>query len=71
MIRSVSMRKVEIVEEPDQAYRWVAIDEVTRQPLLRLNDLHQLRDVCFRLEWRVVDVKRALAKHSAWAAPSA
>jgi hypothetical protein len=56
------MRRVEIVEEPDQTYRWVAIDQVTRQPLLRLNDLHQLRDVCFRLEWKVVDVRRAMAE---------
>jgi hypothetical protein len=55
------MRKVEIVEEPGQPYRWIAIDLVTRQPLLRMSDLHQLRDVCFRLEWRVVDVKRAPA----------
>jgi hypothetical protein len=56
------MRRVEIVEEPGQPYRWIAIDLVTRQPLLRLSDLHQLRDVCFRLEWKVVDVRRAMAE---------
>jgi hypothetical protein len=61
---SVSMRRVEIVEDPDQAYRWIAIDQVTRQPLLRLNDLHQLRDVCFRLEWKVAEVKRTLTSRA-------
>ena len=39
------------------------IDKGTRQSLLRLSDLYQLRDVCGRLEWEVVDVKRAQAKH--------
>jgi hypothetical protein len=44
------MRRIEIVEEPNQIpYKWIAIDQVTRQPLLRMSDLHQLRDVCFRL----------------------
>jgi len=54
----VPMRRVKIVEEPDQPYRWIAIDQGTRQSLLRLSDLHQLRDVCFRLEWKVVEEKR-------------
>jgi hypothetical protein len=54
----VPMRRVEIVEQPDQPYRWIAIDQGTRQFLMRMSDLHQLRDVCFRLEWKVVDVKR-------------
>jgi hypothetical protein len=54
--------RVEIVEEPNETYKWIAIDQGTRQSLLRLSDLHQLRDVCFRLEWRVIDVKRAPAK---------
>jgi hypothetical protein len=54
------MRRVEIVEEPNQVpYKWIAIDKGTRQSLLRLSDLYQLRDVCHRLEWEVVDVKRA------------
>jgi hypothetical protein len=54
------MRRVEIVEEPNQIpYKWNAIDKGTRQSLLRLSDLYQLRDVCHRLEWEVVDVKRA------------
>jgi len=53
------MRRVEIVEEPSQTYKWIAIDRGTRQSLLRLADLHQLRDVCHRLGWAVVDVKRA------------
>jgi hypothetical protein len=56
------MRRVEIVEQPGQPYRWIAIDLVTRQPLLRMSDPHLLRDVCFRLEWKVADVKRTLAK---------
>jgi hypothetical protein len=54
------MRRVEIVEEPNQIpYKWIAIDQGTGQSLLRLSDLYQLRDVCHRLEWRVIDVKRA------------
>jgi len=54
----VSMRRVVIVEEPNQSYRWIAIDQGTRQFLMRMSDLHLLRDICFRLEWKVVDVKR-------------
>ena len=58
------MRRIEIVEEPNQIpYKWIAIDKGTRQSLLRLSDLYQLRDVCDRLEWEVFDVKRAQAKH--------
>jgi hypothetical protein len=52
------MRRIEIVEEPNQTYKWIAIDQDTRQSLLRLSDLHHLHDVCHRLEWKVVDVKR-------------
>jgi hypothetical protein len=52
------VRKVEIVEEPNQKiYRWTAVDKKTNQSLLRLPDLSQMRDVCRRLEWKVVDVK--------------
>ena len=54
----LTMRRVEIVEEPDQPYRWIAIDQGTRQFLMRMSDLHLLRDICFRLEWKLVDVKR-------------
>ena len=53
------MRRVEIVEEPKQKiYKWTAVDKQTNQPLLRLSDLHQLRDVCQRLEWKVVETRR-------------
>jgi hypothetical protein len=53
------MRRIEIVEEPNQPYKWIAIDKATRQSLLRLSDLYQLRDVCDRLEWEVIHVRRA------------
>ena len=53
------MRRVEIVEQPTQSYMWVAVDKGTKQSLLRLRDLHQLRDVCERLEWKVIDVRSA------------
>jgi len=53
------MRRIEIVEEPNQTYKWIAIDKGTRQSMLRLSDLNQLRDVCERLEWKVIDVKWA------------
>jgi hypothetical protein len=53
------MRRIEIVEVPNQIpYKWVAIDQDTRLSLLRLSDLYQLRDVCHRLEWKVVAVNR-------------
>jgi hypothetical protein len=52
------VRKVEIVEEPNQKiYKWAAVDKKTNRPLLRLPDLFQMQDVCHRLEWKVVDVK--------------
>jgi hypothetical protein len=57
------MRKIEIVEEPNHTYKWIAIDRATRQSLLRLSDLDQLRDVCDRLEWQIIDVKSARVKH--------
>jgi hypothetical protein len=59
VVRRAVERTVEIVEEPGRAYKWFAIDQATRQSLLRLPDLNQLRDVCHRLGWKVVDVKRA------------
>jgi len=62
MRRVETERRVEIVEVPDQTYTWIAIDQGTRKPLLRLYDLHQLRDVCHRLGWKVVDVKRVPPK---------
>jgi hypothetical protein len=36
------MRKIEIVEEPNHTYKWIAIDRATRESLLRLSDLDQL-----------------------------
>src|SRR5262245_26598819 len=58
-LQRVVERTVEIVEEPGRPYKWFAIEQGTRQSLLRLSDLNQLRDVCDRLGWKVVDVKRA------------
>jgi predicted regulator of amino acid metabolism with ACT domain len=55
-------RRVEIVEEPDQTYKWIAIEQRTRRSLLRLHDLNQLSDVCHRLGWKVVDVKPESAR---------
>ena len=55
-------RRVEIVEQPEETYKWIAIDQGSRRSLLRLSDPHQLRDVCHRLGWMVVDVKRAPAQ---------
>jgi hypothetical protein len=53
------MRRIEIVEVPNQIpYKWAAIDRNTRQSLLRMSDLYQLRDVCGRLEWEVVEARR-------------
>jgi hypothetical protein len=53
------MRKVEIIEERAGLRPWKAIDQVSRQPLLSVRDPDQLRDICARLEWRVVGIKRA------------
>jgi hypothetical protein len=58
------MRKVEIIEEPNRTYKWIAIDQATRQSLVRLSDLNQLRDVCDKLEWQIIDVKSARSRPS-------
>jgi hypothetical protein len=58
MPRLETERRVEIVEGPDPDYKWMAIDQGTRQSLLRMSDLNQLRDICRRLGWNVVEVKR-------------
>ena len=38
------MRRIEIIEEPTGPRRWIAIDQATRQPLLRLFNFDQLRN---------------------------
>ena len=53
------MRKVEIVQDQSQVYSWAAIDRDTRKRLLQLRDPDQLRSVCERLEWQIVDIKLA------------
>jgi hypothetical protein len=55
----IGMRRVEIVEDQSQVYSWAAIDQRTRQRLLQLRDPDQLRSVCERLEWQVVNIKLA------------
>ena len=40
-----------------------------RQSLLRLSDLYQLHDVCDRLEWKVIDVKRRWQNSGAMSRP--
>ena len=55
----VGMRRVEIVEDQSQVYSWAAIDRDTRKRLLRLRDPDQLRNVCERLEWQIVDIRLA------------
>jgi hypothetical protein len=49
------MRKIEIIEEPEKPYPWVAVDRKTREPLLRLVDVSQLQSICKRLGWEIVE----------------
>ena len=53
------MRRVEIIEDKRQFYSWAAVDQDTHQRLLKLKDADQLRSVCERLEWQIVDIKSA------------
>jgi len=38
------MRHVDLVNDRQKGRRWVAVDRETKQPLLRLADLQQLRN---------------------------
>jgi hypothetical protein len=53
------MRKVEIIEERVGLRRWKAVDQASRQPLLSLRDQDQLCNICERLEWRIVAIRRS------------
>jgi hypothetical protein len=48
------MRAVEIVEEHRNLRRWVAIDAMTGQALIRIHDRELLERVCRKLDWKIV-----------------
>jgi hypothetical protein len=51
------VRRVVLVEEPSGVRLWVAVDQATRQPLLRLFNSDQLQNICDRLGWQVVEAE--------------
>ena len=55
----VGMRRIEIVEDQSQVIAGQAIDRDTRKRFLQLRDPDQLRNVCERLEWQIVNIRLA------------
>jgi hypothetical protein len=53
------MRRVVLIEEPSGQRPWVAVDQATRQPLLRHFNVDHLRNICDRLGWQMVEAEFA------------
>jgi hypothetical protein len=47
------MRRVQIVEKPNETYSYAAVDQQTGEVPLRLSDRHALVALCQRLGWAV------------------
>jgi hypothetical protein len=47
------MRRVQIVEKPNETYSYIAVDQQTGEVPLRLSDRHALVALCQRLGWAV------------------
>jgi len=47
------MRRVQIVEKPNETYSYAAVDRQNGEVLLRLSDRHALVALCQRLGWAV------------------
>ena len=48
------MRKVEITEDPQTQRCWIATDQKSREPVLRMHDRPLLERICASLEWKIV-----------------
>ena len=62
------MRRVLIVEKPNETFSYAAVDQQTGEVLLRLSDRHALVALCQRLEW-AVEEKSESAKQAETANP--
>jgi hypothetical protein len=58
-LRGLLMRRVQIVEKPNETYSYAALDQQTGEVLLRLSDRHALAALCQRLGWAVEEKSSA------------
>jgi hypothetical protein len=56
------MRRVLIVEKPNETFSYAAVDQQTGEVLLRLRDRHALVALCQRLEWTVEEKSESANK---------
>ena len=52
------MRRVKIIDEPDNTYRYAAIDRQTGEIPLRHHDPTELIALCRRLEWKIEEAEQ-------------
>jgi len=52
------MRRVKIIDQPENAYPYAAIDRKTGETPLRHHDRSELVALCRRLEWQIEDAKQ-------------
>jgi hypothetical protein len=50
-----AMRRVQIIEEPDKAYPYAAVDQKSGEIPLRHRDKGDLITLCLRLDWAIVE----------------
>jgi len=53
------MRRVQIVEKPNETYSYAAVDQQTGEVPLRLSDRHALVALCQRLGWAVEEKSKS------------
>jgi hypothetical protein len=53
------MRRVEIVADPRSQQCWIAVDVMSGEAMMRLDDRGLLERLCTSLDWKVVDRKTA------------
>ena len=53
------MRRVRIVEKPNETYSYAAVDKQTGEVPLRLRDRHALVALCQRLGWTVEEKSKS------------
>jgi hypothetical protein len=52
------MRRVRIIDEPDNTYPYAAIDRQTGEIPLRHHDRTELMALCLRLEWKIEEAEQ-------------
>ena len=66
----VTMRCVKIVQQPNKAYPYAAVDQQTGGVVLRHHDEVALIALCRRLEWNMDDAEREREMRAGQTAPS-